>query len=84
MASKVTRILFNSAGFRSVLRSQAVVAELARRGEAIAAAAGEGVGVRVSVGANRARVVVATETRAAAEREATDKTLTTAIGAGRG
>lgn len=84
MPSKVTRIVFKSKGFRSILRSQAVVADLARRGQAIAAAAGEGVGVRTSVGANRARVTVATESREAAKSEAVDKTLTRAIGAGRG
>lgn len=82
--AKVTRIEFKSKGFRSILRSQAVVADLARRGAAIAAAAGEGVGTSTSVGANRARVVVATETREAAKAEAVDKTLTRAIGAGRG
>lgn len=84
MGSKVTRIVFKSKGFREILRSQAVTADLARRGAAIAAAAGEGVGVQTSVGANRARVTVATETREAAAAEAKDKTLTRAIGAGRG
>ncbi|WPM94260.1 neck protein [Arthrobacter phage Marchesin] len=84
MASKITRIVFKSKGFRQILRSQAVVADLARRGQAIADAAGDGVGIQVSVGANRARVTVATETREAAAAEATDKTLTRAIGAGRG
>lgn len=84
MPSKVTRIVFKSAGFRRILRSQAVMADLSRRGRAIAAAAGDGVGVQASVGANRARVTVATETRDAAKREAEDKTLTSAIGAGRG
>lgn len=82
--SKVTRLVFNSAGFRAILRSQAVAADLARRGEAIAAAAGPGVGSRVSVGANRARVTVMTETHEARQAEAADKTLTSAIGAGRG
>ena len=84
MPSKVTRLVFKSKGFRDILRSQAVVADLARRGRAIADAAGEGVGVHTSVGANRARVTVATETRDAAAAEATDKKLTRAIGAGRG
>lgn len=82
--SVVTKIEFHSAGFRALLRSQAVMADLARRGAAIAAAAGPGVGIEAKVGSNRARVTVATETRAAAEAEATDKTLTSAIGAGRG
>lgn len=84
MPAKVTRIVFKTKGFRQILRSQAVAADLARRGNAIAAAAGEGVGVQTSVGANRARVTVATETREAAKSEAVDKTLTRAIGAGRG
>lgn len=84
MPSKVTRLVFKSKGFREILRSQAVVADLARRGQAIAAAAGEGVGVHTSVGANRARVTVATESREAAKAEAENKTLTRAIGAGRG
>lgn len=82
--SKVTKIVFHSAGFRRKLRSQEVAAILTRKGNAIAAAAGPGVGVQTSVGANRVRVTVATETREAAEREATDKTLTSALGAGRG
>lgn len=84
MGSKVTRIVFHSAGFQSLMRSQAVVADLARRGDAIAAAAGPGVGSRASVGATRARVVVMTETDEAKTSEATDKTLTRSIGAGRG
>jgi hypothetical protein len=84
MGSKITRLVFNSAGFAALLRSQAVVADLARRGEAIAAAAGPGVGARASVGSNRARVVVMTETDEAKQAEAADKTLTSAIGAGRG
>ncbi|QGZ16903.1 hypothetical protein SEA_LITTLETOKYO_11 [Arthrobacter phage LittleTokyo] len=84
MGSKVTKLVFRSAGFRAILRSPAVRADLEARGQRIAAAAGEGVGLESNVGANRARVTVATETREAAEREATDKSLTRAIGAGRG
>lgn len=84
MGQVVTRIEFHSAGFRAVLRSPEVLADLSRRGQAIAEAAGDGVGIQASVGANRARVTVATETREAAEAEATDKVLTSALGAGRG
>lgn len=84
VSAKVTKIQFNSAGFQTILRSPRVLAELHRRGVAIAAAAHDGVGVEATVGANRARVTVMTETREAMEAEATDKVLTSAIGAGRG
>lgn len=84
MGAKVTRIVFKTGGFRSILRSGAVAANLAGRGARIAAAAGEGFGSQTNVGANRVRVTVATETHAAAVAEATDKVLTRAIGAGRG
>lgn len=89
--AEVTKIVWNSAGFRQILRSRAVVADLAERGRRIAAAAqagapaaADGFGYQTAVGANRVRVTVATETRAGAEAEATDKVLTRAIGAGRG
>lgn len=84
VGSKVTRLVFRSAGFREILRSPRVLADLEARGQRIAAAAGPGVGVQARVGSNRARVTVATETREAAEAEAVDKSLTRAIGAGRG
>ena len=83
--SKVTRIKFNGATFRKLLRGdQGIRPELIRRGSAIAAAAGDGVGVKVTTGANRMRVTVATESLEAVKAEATDKTLTRALGAGRG
>jgi aspartate/methionine/tyrosine aminotransferase len=84
MSSKVTRIVFHTAAFRSILRSGVMAADLTRRGERIAAAAGEGFGSQTNVGRHRVRVTVAAETRAAARAEATDKVLTRAIGAGRG
>lgn len=82
--AKVTRIEYHGAAFRALNRSQKVLADLSRRGRVIAGAAGDGVGIQASVGANRARVTVATETREAAQSEAESKTLTRAIGAGRG
>lgn len=82
--SKITRVVFKSKGFREILRSKRVMDDLDRRGRAIAAAAGEGVGVEHRYGKARARVTVLTETRDARKREAVDKTLTRAIGAGRG
>lgn len=82
--AKVTKLEFHGPAFRALNRSPKVLADLERRARAIAGAAGEGVGVQASVGANRARATVATETREAAVREAEEKTLTRAIGAGRG
>jgi hypothetical protein len=84
MGQVVTKIEFHYPAFTRVRQSAGVAADLKRRGDAIAAAAGDGVGVRVAMGASRARVTVITETYAAAKAEATDKTLTSAIGAGRG
>lgn len=84
VGGKVTKVVFKSKGFRTILRSRAVLADLTGRGRSIAARAGEGFGYQANVGANRARVTVATETREAARAEATDKALTRAIGAGRG
>ncbi|UVK62550.1 hypothetical protein SEA_TAYLORSIPHT_11 [Arthrobacter phage TaylorSipht] len=84
MGAKATRIVFKTKGFRAILRSKRVMDDLDRRGRAIAAAAGEGVGLQHNYGRARARVTVLTETRDARRAEATDKTLTRAIGAGRG
>jgi len=80
----VTKIEFHYPAFNRVRQSAGVIADLKRRGDAIAAAAGDGVDVQVVVGATRARVTVATATFEARKSEATDKTLTQAIGAGRG
>ena len=83
--SKVTRLKFNGAAFLKLLRGdQGIAPDLIRRGSAIAAAAGDGVGTRVSRGGARMRVTVATESLDAVKAEATDKTLTRALGAGRG
>jgi hypothetical protein len=84
VGGKVTKLVFKTAGFRKILRSGAALADVSRRGRAMASAAGEGFGVETSTGANRVRATVATETWDAARREATNKVLTRAIGAGRG
>jgi len=84
VGGKVTKLVFKTAGFRKILRSGAALADVSRRAKSMASAAGEGVGVQVSTGANRVRATVATETLEAARNEATNKTLTRAIGAGRG
>jgi len=84
LGGKVTKLVFKTAGFRQILRSGAARADVSRRANAMATTAGEGFGVEVHTGANRVRATVATETWDAAKREATDKVLTRAIGAGRG
>jgi hypothetical protein len=89
VGGKVTKLVFHSKGFRSILR-EAAVGQVTDRARRIAAAANtaagtsDGFGYRVNVGANRVRATVNTETRAGAEAEATNKVLTRSIGAGRG
>lgn len=87
MAAKI-RLELNHAGFQAILQSQAVMDDLVARGQRIQAAAGPEFdlhsGVRRLLGASRARVIVAANSREARELEATDKSLTSAIGAGRG
>lgn len=77
------RFEWNAAGFRDLMRSSEVLADLRRRGNAIAGAAGAGHDVQEFTGRKRARVTVRTSTRAAREREATTRNLTSALDAGR-
>lgn len=79
----VLRIELNHAAVVGLLKSPEVLADLERRGKSIAEAAGEGYEIQTFVGATRARVTVRTETFAAREREATQRSLTRAIDAGR-
>lgn len=74
-------------GYREFMRQQAVLAALEERGRAIAAAAGDGVAVESqerSGGRGTPRVAVYTDTVEAMHSEATDRTLTRALDAGRG
>lgn len=80
----LTKLEFNREGFDAVRKSPEVQADLRRRAELIAAAAGEGNEVNTHVGAHRARASVRTETYEARRAEAVDKTLTSALDAGRG
>lgn len=77
------KITLNNAGIAALLRSSEVSDELERRGKAMADAAGPGHSVRRFQGRDRVRVHVATESPEAMEAEATDRTLTRAIDAGR-
>ena len=77
------KVVLNRKAVRDLLRSEEVRADLARRAEQIAAAAGDGHRVESGVGRNRARAAVVTDTADARRREATDRSLTAAIDAGR-
>lgn len=69
----------------ALLKSPEIVAELERRAQAIAAAAGAGTfEVTSTMTPTRARVSVGTADRAARHSEATTRSLTSALDAGRG
>lgn len=76
------KIVMNRAGVKALLRSGEVLADLDRRAEQIAAAAGPGHRVESQIGPNRARAAVITDTTEARRAEATDRTLSRALGAG--
>jgi len=86
MAKPKIRWEFKSKGFREVLFSPGVKADLERRGQAIAAAAGEGFAAETfsgGYGGGRPIVVVRSTTREADLAEAENKALSKAIDAGR-
>ena len=76
------RVVLNRKGIAELLRSKEVRSDLYTRGKAIAAAAGEGHEVALNVH-KRARVSIRTVTPEAMESEATDRTLTRSLDAGR-
>ena len=82
---KPVRVKLNRKSVRQILQSEEVRADLERRAQAIADAAGGGEDFEVSsqVGKNRARASVITATYEARRAEAKDRTLSTAIEAGR-
>lgn len=80
------RIVLNRDAVRSLLLSQEVENDIARRAAAIANAAGQSGGTfghNVVRGANRVHGMVWTDDQKAREAEATDRALTQAIDAGR-
>lgn len=76
-------IKLNKSAMRDLLRSQGVQADMERRARQIAAAAGPGMAVDSQVGPNRARAEVRTETFEAMHAEATSRTLSSSVDAGR-
>lgn len=83
MASKI-RVDINSAGIQDLLKSSPVRAFLLAKAQRIAAAAGPGMTASSRVGKTRARASVITDTYKARHAEATNRSLTRAIDAGRG
>lgn len=77
------RVQVNGRGIRELLRSREIQRDLQRRAEAIADAAGPGHRTELQVGRARARAEVATDTFEAMYDEATNRTLTRALDAGR-
>lgn len=77
------RIELNSAAIGDLLRSSEVQGMLEDSARRIASAAGPGHRVDSTVGRTRARAAVITDTFDAMFSEATDRTLTRAIDAGR-
>lgn len=83
-------IRLNSAGVAEILKSQRVHDDLQRRAAAIAKAANGDAGITdgflsaADIGQNRARAAVFTATAEAMVAEATKRSLTRALDAGRG
>jgi len=82
----ISKVKFHYDGFDALRKDPAVEAELMRRAQAIADAAGGAPNFLVipDPTPSRARVVVLTATAEAMQLEATQRTLTNALNAGRG
>lgn len=78
------KVVVNPKAVRDILRGREMQADLERRARRISTAAGPGHRVESNVGRNRARAVVITETYEAMRREATRRSLSRALDAGRG
>lgn len=76
------KIKWNRAGFSEVRKSPGVAAELDRRARRIAQSAGSGMQVTSRIGRTRARSSVFTATTEARLAEATDRSLSRALGRG--
>lgn len=77
------RLELNRRSMRALLRSPEVRRDLERRARAIAQAAGPGFEADSEVGTNRARATARTATIEARVEEATRRSLTRAVDAGR-
>lgn len=82
--TEVVKIKINHGAVRQLLTGGDIETIMIGLGRKIAAAAGEGVEVSSWVGRNRVRVTVRTATPEAMLDEAKNRTLTRAVGSGRG
>lgn len=80
----MVRVKLNNRGFRELRFSPGVVADLERRGRAVAAAAGPDYEMGSRPGKTRHRVGITTRSLDAKEEEARKATLLRALDAGRG
>jgi len=80
----MARIDIRRGAIPEILKSLEVQADLNRRANAIASTAGPGHRVDSQVGSTRARAAVITDTIAAMVAESRNRSLTSAIDAGRG
>lgn len=78
------RLQFHYDGFDETRRDPAVLADVVRRANAIAAAAGDGYEVESGLSKSRARAVIITKTADAKRDQAENHTLERSIDAGRG
>lgn len=83
MATGSVKVKMSKQGSRDLLKSLEVQQDLRTRAERIAAAAGSGNEAEVQVGKERARAAIFTTTAEAMRREATSRSLTSALDAGR-
>lgn len=81
--AKVDKIVFHYAGFNAVRKSAGVVADITQRAQRIAATVGPGAEVTITQTPSRVRATIYTDTVEAKTAEAEDKTLSSAIDAGR-
>lgn len=85
MTMSLEKVEINDAAARALLNSPEVMADLSRRAHAIARAAGEGTfDVTEGYTPTRARVSIGTGDHTARHAEATKRSLTSALDAGRG
>lgn len=83
MARGNVRLVVHTAAVRQLLNSPEVRADITRRADAVAGAAGPGHRVEVGSTGRRVRAAVITDTWQARYREATERSLTSAVDAGR-
>lgn len=78
------KVKFKKGAIGQLLKGPEALADVRRRAQRVAAQAGPGMEVDARIGRTRARASVITATTEARVNEATKRSLTNALGAGRG